>query len=89
MSPLATWSGSYVGADWLGPCFLESAHGGRSASGTWAGLVGVSFFALVALAASRWRRRFLLLFLGFALLYGAALVSLWYASPAIWGPERC
>jgi hypothetical protein len=70
-------------------CFLESTHGGQSASRLWAALVGLSLLAVVGLAAFRWRRRFLLLFLGFALLYGAALVGLWYASPTIWGPETC
>jgi hypothetical protein len=79
----------YWMADAFGPCFLESAHGGRSASGFWAALIGLALFAPAVLAASRWRRMILPLLVGFALVYGALLVGLWYASPMIWGPERC
>jgi hypothetical protein len=79
----------YWSAGVLGPCFMGTAHGGRSAGALWGALIGIPLVGAVTLTGMSWRRRFLPLFLGFTLLYGAVLVSLWYSSPTIWGPERC
>jgi hypothetical protein len=71
------------------PYFLQAAHGGQSASGGWAALLGLLIFASAAAAAFRWRGRPELLLAAFTSAYAATLAVLWVASPSIWGPERC
>jgi hypothetical protein len=44
----------------LGPCFMGTAHAGRSAGALWGALIGIPLVGAVTLTGMSWRCRFLL-----------------------------
>ena len=69
----------------LGP----TPQGGEGESAGAAGIVGGALWLGAGVVAWRLRRRLLLVFAAFAVLYILALVVLWAVSPTIWGPMHC
>jgi hypothetical protein len=75
--------GFLFGPSWSG--------GGQASSGSNATAAAIGIVLLLAggVVAWRFRRQFVLLLVGYLVLYLAALVGLWYIAPHIWGARYC